>query len=186
MLILAINTASKESALALIEDSRVLAEHSWASNANESQNLLPGILEMFEKTGKKWGDLEEVFVVNGPGAYTSLRVGVVIANAIAWQLKIPMRSTDVFEIWEQRIPAGGIATIQAGRDKYLIRGEDTSQLIEELQKLGKPLYGEAPGAGEITKTFGEAVALLDLKKLKKQDLVEPYYVRPPDITTPNK
>ena len=91
-LILAINTASKESALALVEKNLssgdsggVLAEQSWASNANESQKLLPGVLEMFKETGRGWEDLDEVFVVEGPGAYTSLRVRVVIANAIAWQ-----------------------------------------------------------------------------------------------------
>ncbi|MBT5016947.1 tRNA (adenosine(37)-N6)-threonylcarbamoyltransferase complex dimerization subunit type 1 TsaB [Candidatus Peregrinibacteria bacterium] len=188
-LILAINTASKKSALALIKDSTVLAEHSWESNANESQNLLPGVLKMFEKMQKKWEDLDEVFVVKGPGAYTSLRVGIVIANAIAWQLKIPMRTANVFEIWEQRIPKKGIIAIQAGRDKYLIKGSKIPQSVEELEKLGELIYGEIPFESQpqqVEITFGKAVAKLDFNKIKTQSLVEPFYVRAPNITTPKK
>lgn len=183
MLILAINTASKESALALIEKGEILVERAWASNANESQKILPAILEMFKATGRTWSDLDEVFVVNGPGAYTSLRVGVVIANTIAWQLKIPMRSCDVFEIWEKRIPKGAIAAISAGRDKYLLKGEATPRALAELPES---LYGEIPSSGKLCRTFGEAVAILDLNSFKKQEQVEPFYARPPDITTPKK
>lgn len=183
MLILAINTASKESALALIQDGCVLVERAWLSNANESQKVLPTILEMFKESKCVWTDLDEVFVVNGPGAYTSLRVGVVIANTIAWQLKIPMRSCDVFEIWGKRIPSGAVAAISSGRDKYLLKGDSIPRPLSELPT---PLYGEVPNCGELIRTFGEAVAVLDLNSLKKQERIKPFYVRPPDITTPKK
>jgi hypothetical protein len=183
MLTLAINTASKQSALALIKDSSVLIERSWESNANESQKVLPGILEMLTEKNLTWKDLDEVFVANGPGAYTSLRVGIVIANSIAWQLKIPMRSTDIFTIWEQRIPASACAAVAAGRDKYLIRG---SNMPQPLSELPENLYGETPKAPKPSKTFGQAVASIDLKSLPIQKTVEPFYVRPPDITIPKK
>ena len=181
MLILAINTASKESALALVQDDQVLTERAWASNANESQKVLPGILEMFAENDLTWDDLDEVFVVNGPGAYTSLRVGIVIANSIAWQQKIPMRSTDIFTIWEKRIPAGVTVAVAAGRDKYLVKG---SNIPQPLSELSNPQYGEIPDAPEPEATFGEAIASLDLKTLLEQNSIEPFYVRPPDITTP--
>ena len=99
MLIIAINTASsaaeRKSAIALIEMGKVLGEESWYSNRNESERILPGLDRLLKENGKSWDDVGGVFVVKGPGSYTSLRVGITIANTIAWVRKIPMWTTDL-------------------------------------------------------------------------------------------
>src|SRR3989338_5376570 len=102
-LIIAINTASRESALALLQDNRVLGEVAWPSNANESTKVLPELESLLKDAKKTWNDLTHVFVIKGPGAYTSLRVGITIANGIAWTLKRPMLTATVFELWEHRL-----------------------------------------------------------------------------------
>ncbi len=107
MLIVAINTASqkqeRESAIALLyfndfsadtSSRTVLGEESWHSNRNESERVLPGLDRLLKEQKKSWDDVEGVFVVRGPGSYTSLRVGITIANAIAWVRKIPLWTTD--------------------------------------------------------------------------------------------
>lgn len=96
MLIVAIDTASLESAIALLEGgdpshpAKILGEESWHSNRNESERVLPGLDRLLKEAGKSWEDVGGVFVVRGPGSYTSLRVGITIANTIAWIRKIPM------------------------------------------------------------------------------------------------
>lgn len=96
MLIVAIDTASLESAIAVLEiegsshPARVLGEESWHSNRNESERVLPSLDRLLKEAKKSWDDVEGVFVVRGPGSYTSLRVGITIANTIAWVRKIPM------------------------------------------------------------------------------------------------
>lgn len=100
MLIVAIDTASLESAIAVLDinlDSsqspslgKIWGEESWHSNRNESERVLPGLDRLLKEAGKSWEDVEGVFVVRGPGSYTSLRVGITIANTIAWVKKIPM------------------------------------------------------------------------------------------------
>jgi tRNA threonylcarbamoyl adenosine modification protein YeaZ len=190
MLILAINTASKESALALIEDGTVLGESSWMSNADESVKVLPGLQKLLADAGKEWEDVGEVFVVKGPGAYTSLRVGITIANSLAWSLKKKMRTTDVFNLWEHRIdPANRgdehLIAIAAGRDVYQIEGDVTRYSTEEIDEKGLTCYGEIPDAPKPAQTFGEAVVeLYDASEQVKQ--VEPFYTRPPQITVPKK
>lgn len=92
MLIVAIDTASLESAIAVLEinPGRVLGEESWHSNRNESERVLPGLDRLLKEAKKSWDEVEGVLVVRGPGSYTSLRVGITIANTIAWVRKIPM------------------------------------------------------------------------------------------------
>lgn len=189
-LILAINTASKETAVALVEgkppDATLLTEQSWVSEANESQKVLPAIQEMLQKTDKTWEDLSEIFVVKGPGSYTSLRVGITIANTLAWKLDIPMLTTDTFEIWEARLSekerqSKHHIAIQSGRDKFLLKGDTLPRLLNEIEKLNEPCYGEI---GDPSKTFGEAIINLNFSELQQVKTVEPFYVRPPDITHP--
>lgn len=55
-----------------------------------SQALLGAIQEVLEKAGLKFADLEEITVDTGPGSFTGLRVGVSVANALAYSLGIPV------------------------------------------------------------------------------------------------
>ncbi len=111
MLIIAINTASQkpgaQNAIALIEiveiasgitAGTVLGEESWHSNRNESERVLPGLNRLLKEAGRSWENVDGVFVIKGPGSYTSLRVGITIANTIAWVRKIPLWTTDLSAI----------------------------------------------------------------------------------------
>ena len=192
-LIIAINTASKESAVALIEGKKILGEESWESNANESEKVLPAIQGLLKVASKTWEDLEAVFVVKGPGAYTSLRVGINIANSMAWKLKVPMKRADVFAVWESRIKEENqkephLVVIAGGRDKYLLKGDQGPHALEEIEAMKKACYGEVPSdfalKKEVSKSFGEGLVATKLDELEEVQLVEPLYARPPDITKP--
>lgn len=188
MLLLCLNTASKQSAIALLENNRVLAETAWISNANESEKLLPGLEQLLTDSGKTWDDLTHIAIVEGPGGYTSLRVGITVANAIAWVKKIPMFSVSVFEIWENRLPKKAqkephAIAIAAGKDQFLVKAQEKGKImtLEELRKMGMPCYGEVPGDIELA-SFGKAMAQMDFQNRATVKSVQPVYTRPPLIT----
>jgi len=191
VILLAINTASKESAIALIESGIVLGEDSWGAAANETEKLLPNLQALLQKGKKKWQDLEGIFVTKGPGAYTSLRVGIAVANSAAWVLKLPMFSADVFEVWEKRLTldrqiAPHAIVVDIGRGNYRLTGDTHSYSLEELIDLGKPCYGELPDdfktKAEVDFSFGQGVANFDFWKLSKEKMIQPLYSNPPNIT----
>lgn len=55
---------------------------------NRGQVVLPIVRELLNKHGLKPQNLDEVEVNEGPGSFTGVRVGVSIANAIAFGLGI--------------------------------------------------------------------------------------------------
>ena len=187
MLTLAINTASQESAVALIHEGVLLGEVSWESAANESKKVIPSAEKILKEADKAWQDLTHVFVVKGPGSYTSLRVGISIANALAWQLNIPLITTDVYAIWKHRIDPqveNPLIAVAAGRDFYIIEGEDGRFTAEELSERSQPMYGELPGANKPAFTFGQALTSIKIEELESVKSVEPLYNAPPNITKP--
>lgn len=74
------------------------------SSMRKSQVVLPMIADMLQKQGATLADVTEIGVAIGPGPYTGLRVGVAIANALGYALKIPVngKQVDKLEIIEPR------------------------------------------------------------------------------------
>jgi tRNA threonylcarbamoyl adenosine modification protein YeaZ len=56
---------------------------------NQSEKLLPAI-DLLLKNNKAIGKLKGIGVVVGPGGFTSVRIGVAVANALAYGFKVPV------------------------------------------------------------------------------------------------
>ena len=63
-----------------------------------SQVILPMIDEILKKHSLRPNDLSEIKINTGPGSFTGLRVGLAIANALSFALKIPINGKKVGEI----------------------------------------------------------------------------------------
>jgi tRNA threonylcarbamoyladenosine biosynthesis protein TsaB len=66
-----------------------------SSKKGASQRLLPFIVELLEKEGKKLEDIKEIEINTGPGSFTGLRVGVSVANALGWALGVPVNGKNL-------------------------------------------------------------------------------------------
>lgn len=53
-----------------------------------SSKIVPIIDEGLKSNNLSLSDINKIFVVNGPGSFTGIRVGVTVAKTIAWALKI--------------------------------------------------------------------------------------------------
>ena len=65
--------------------------------ARSSQLVLPLIEELLAEHALTPHDIAEVAVNEGPGSFTGVRVGVSIANALAFGLGIPVNGTKIEE-----------------------------------------------------------------------------------------
>ena len=102
MATLAINTASKTTAIALIKDKKILVEKSWGSENDEAEKLMPEIAKLFKKGKLEYNDIKKIIVVRGPGSFTGLRIGVTVANTIAYLQKLPVHSINTFQYLRQK------------------------------------------------------------------------------------
>lgn len=61
-----------------------------SSRDTKAQNTLPLIKKLLKEGGYKLQDVKEIKVNTGPGSFVGLRVGVTIANTLAFLLNIPV------------------------------------------------------------------------------------------------
>lgn len=90
MIILALRTDKPEAELYLYDDIKKLAELKWPAHLKLAETLNSQIDKILNKSSISYGDLGAVSIYKGPGSFTGLRIGISLANAIAYAQNIPI------------------------------------------------------------------------------------------------
>ena len=144
MRILYIDTSSSYLYTGIVEDNQLVAEVKENLQLDLSKLALPKIASMFEEKNLKPSDIDKIIVVNGPGSFTGIRVGLTIAKVYAWSLNIPITTITSLEAMAISCPNDTIAVplIDArrgyvygaiyDRDKEILKPQHIK--LEELMK----------------------------------------------------
>ncbi len=105
MLILGIETSTFAGSLALIKDDFTLCEYNFNFGPKHNEKVVPAIKWLLKEANVKKEDLYGVSVASGPGSFTSLRVGISTAKALAFSLGIKLTSVSSLEVLASNIVA---------------------------------------------------------------------------------
>lgn len=86
MFILAIRTDKPEAEVSLYQGNKKLDCYSWQAHRQLAETLHTKIAELLKRNGKDWQAIDGVVVYRGPGSFTGLRIGLSVANALAYGL----------------------------------------------------------------------------------------------------
>jgi tRNA threonylcarbamoyladenosine biosynthesis protein TsaB len=120
MLLLALDTSTRQASLALCSEDELLSEYTWHVGNNHSVELLERIQRLFAECGKTLSDIDGVAVAIGPGSFNGLRVALSSAKALAFALKKPLIGISTLDVIaaQQRQWSGPIcAMLEAGRSE---------------------------------------------------------------------
>ncbi|MBU4484879.1 tRNA (adenosine(37)-N6)-threonylcarbamoyltransferase complex dimerization subunit type 1 TsaB [bacterium] len=98
MKILAIDSSTPQSSVALSRDDKIVAEARMESTPSLAEKLLPNIDEILKNVGWNIKDIEGIAVSIGPGSFTGLRIGLATAKGIALANNIPIVGVSSLEI----------------------------------------------------------------------------------------
>lgn len=97
MRILYVDTSSSYLYAGIVEDDKLLCEVKKEFGTSLSEEALPEIVSLFTKTNLNAKDIDKIIVVNGPGSFTGIRIGITIAKVYAWSLNIPITTISSLE-----------------------------------------------------------------------------------------
>jgi tRNA threonylcarbamoyladenosine biosynthesis protein TsaB len=120
MITLALDASTYTGDVALLDDSRVLAEQSTPMKDAQHERLMPAVAAVLESAGKSMRDVQRIVCGAGPGSFTSLRIAGGIAKGLAAGAGLPL-----FAVSSLGLIVGGV-NLSVGR--YLaaidaLRGE---------------------------------------------------------------
>lgn len=120
-MILAIRSDSPTATLVLLKDGEV-DRLEWEAGRQLSKELLSKILQMLKKQQNSWSDLEGVVVFAGPGSFTGLRIGITVANTLAYSLSVPV-AAGRGQNWVE----DGLRALKAARSGHFVLPEYGSE-----------------------------------------------------------
>ncbi|MBP9750806.1 MAG: tRNA (adenosine(37)-N6)-threonylcarbamoyltransferase complex dimerization subunit type 1 TsaB [Candidatus Peribacteraceae bacterium] len=132
--------------------------------------LLPLIEETLAAAGWRAEDLTHLACVTGPGGFTSLRVAVAAANALAWERGIPVKTIHGSDLWVARSLTPDAVWLHSTRqDQLFARGlgalaslcpEPALRTITELLAI---VPAGSSFLGELIEPHAQALASLKLQ-----------------------
>lgn len=87
-MILVIDTSSSHVTVSIINNNTIVHEFKKKIDNDIASKIMSIINMELTESNIDVKEIEKIFVVNGPGSFTGVRIGVTIAKTIAWALNI--------------------------------------------------------------------------------------------------
>ncbi len=167
-MLLAIDTSTAQTGLALYDGVRVVSELVWYSRLTHSRELAPALVGLLGRVGVDVDALRAVGVAIGPGSFTSLRVGLAFAKGLTLGRALPLIGVPTLDVVAAAVPlpsAGSerpprlAAVLQAGRGRLALvwyrPSEDgwqaeTSAQVTTAEELAAKIRRPTIVCGELT------------------------------------
>ena len=126
-MLLAVDTSTRMTGLALYDGVRVLCEMIWQSQNHHTVELSPAVADLLARCGCAPSDLTALSVALGPGSFTSLRIGLALVKGLSLALKLPVIGVPTLDALAASIPVQNMplaAVLQAGRGRLALNWYD--------------------------------------------------------------
>jgi len=202
MVILALETSMDVSSVAIRVNGDLRVERFGGAAREQSESLLPLIVDAMERTAVYFHDLHRIGVATGPGTFTGIRASLAAAKGFALARKIDVVGVPSLEVMahvfareERGFPF--IVTAPAGRDMVYLQKFDASGVamsvaeVEQVSSLpdltkASEFILVGPGAAGIPSAIAvslapSASALAEMAETRAPSLeLAPLYLRPAD------
>jgi tRNA threonylcarbamoyladenosine biosynthesis protein TsaB len=196
MLILAFDTATDVATSALVWDGEVLGEL-----ASRPISVLEDVDALLRRGGVRDSQLEGIVVGTGPGSFTGLRMGLATARALAFSLEIGLAGVSTLQALAAGAPAA-TPVIDARRGEVFALVDEQPVVVapDELPvDAGRSYVGDGARRYRDTIEAGGGVVPPDeseahlprarfhaelARDFGLPDLVQPMYLRVPDVDRP--
>ena len=89
-MIVALRTDTKDASIWLFDGATQISVFTWQADRQLAKDLLKAIHDELQKQNCSWQDISGVAVFKGPGSFTGLRIGITVANSLAYSLEVPV------------------------------------------------------------------------------------------------
>ena len=171
MNLLAVDSAGKSAAVAVLRDDALLYEAQCSNGLTHSETLLPMIDTALRACGLTVADLDVLGVTNGPGSFTGLRIGLSLVKGLALPRQIPCAPVSTLEAlaWGMAGQGTVVGALDARRGQVYWAAFDletharltpdaaapVADLQAFVQSCKKPLFFVGDGAALCYNTYGQ-------------------------------
>ena len=192
MKILYIDTTTSYLYTGVVENNVLLDEIKEDCGKDLSKCALKKISEMLDSLNIKPNEIDKIIVVNGPGSYTGIRIGVTIAKTFAYSLKIAITTISSLEAMAISSNSSAdffVPIIDARRNAYFaaIYDKNLNAVLKEQYITGDALnlacnqligeYSIIGNCNEAHEQYNPDILRI-AKAFKERESINPHMVNP--------
>lgn len=142
MYTLYIDTHMHNVIIVIYKNGKLLQKIEKDSNQSHSVLTMPAIEEILQANNIDIKNINDIIVVNGPGSFTGVRIGVTIAKTMAYCLNAPIRVISSLEVLVASIDdkSPKIVAINDRNGYFVGVFDENDNLIEEYKYLSNQEY----------------------------------------------
>lgn len=118
MLIITLRTDKPEAELGLYDGNTQLAYETWLAHRQLAETLHGKIDALLKDQHKTLQNIDGIVVFKGPGSFTGLRIGITVANALAYSIGVPIVASE-----DPRWLEAGISRLLKGENEQIAMPE---------------------------------------------------------------
>lgn len=147
MIILNLLTGTAGTGVSVTKDGESLISIGIEGGIRQSETIFKMIDDAFTYIDLEMKDIDAISILNGPGSFTGLRVGMAAAKAISYSLKKPIIPVDTLRaIIAESYTKNACAMIDARRDRVYFSDGKSNSAVYEICNLpdgdGRLVFGE--------------------------------------------
>lgn len=173
-----IDTATSNLIVSIIKDMEMI--YCFNEEVKESSSKIMAVVdEAFNKTNIKPTDIDKIFVVNGPGSFTGIRVGLTLAKVMAWSLNIPLIPLSKLELLATISNSNKIMPMIDARRGYVYGGvydNNLNVIYNDSHILKEDLLNKATDYEIVTEGLVDIIKII--KKHENDKPVNPHTLKP--------
>jgi tRNA threonylcarbamoyladenosine biosynthesis protein TsaB len=97
-LILAVETSSRIGSVAIAADEKIYKEIVFSGQMKHSVEIFPAISNLLQFIGRKPCNIEHIYISNGPGSFTGLRIAVTFAKIMHLANRTRVIAVDTLDV----------------------------------------------------------------------------------------
>ncbi len=144
MTILTVRTDKPEAEMGLYDEHGQIGYEVWMAHRELSQTIHTKIEQLLAEHELTWQDISGIVCFQGPGSFTGLRIGLSVANALAYGLHVPIVATQNeqqdFAPPQDTAVLRNIGPAHATDRAWIVKGIHRIQAGEQ-DEIALPFYG---------------------------------------------
>ncbi|MBQ6841358.1 MAG: tRNA (adenosine(37)-N6)-threonylcarbamoyltransferase complex dimerization subunit type 1 TsaB [Bacilli bacterium] len=176
MKVLFIDTHLFDINIMLFDNYQIVSERHIVGEKHNSRFLLPSIKNVCDGN-----EFDEIVVVNGPGSFTGVRLGVTVAKTLAYTLNKPIKSISSLDIMNYSSDDNAhIFSISDGNG-YFIGEYNQNSLVKEYYYLSNNDYQQFSNSNnvetDVTIDYEKVLKALQNREPENPHSVNPIYIK---------
>lgn len=174
-----IDTHSDSVNIILYKEEKIVTKTEVVAEKSHSITTIPYLIDTLKNAGIEVTELNEILVINGPGSFTGVRIGVTIAKTLAYTLNIPIKTMSSLLIKAVSFSHETVRIVEREKNGVFLGTFDkNNQLVNEYTYENNSQYEPNPMDVEnVTIDYEKVIKFAKNLESTNPHAVKPLYVK---------